>query len=292
MKCEMAEKVFPMVKTEWQKTVGDLEKVLEVFPASLHFALRGADKTLDNPIAASDYDSTASHILFVKDGKGVCDFPEGSIDLYRGIVLYIGRDIQWRIHSDSGEPLEIIEIHFDMVCDSDEVSIPSFMAYFIPDDILKIGIRFHSLYENVNDPSQSTMVSAGVNAFIGQTLLDMYRHAQQQNAVIDPRIETAHQLIEMRKHRNISVKDLAKQAGISERHFRTLFHEAYGMTPKQYHRKVRMHYARFLLREANFSVKQAALEVGYSDVYTFSHQYKEHYGCPPSVDSGDTVDDM
>ncbi|MBK6364670.1 MAG: AraC family transcriptional regulator [Saprospiraceae bacterium] len=37
-----------------------------------------------------------------------------------------------------------------------------------------------------------------------------------------------------------------------------------------------------MLKKDNIPISQLAMEVGYSDIFTFSKAYKQHFGFPPS----------
>jgi AraC-like DNA-binding protein len=54
-----------------------------------------------------------------------------------------------------------------------------------------------------------------------------------------------------------------------------------GKTPKQYIDELRLSNAAMLMTEFGYTVTQAGLAVGYSDVMTFSKMYKRHYGKSP-----------
>ena len=82
-------------------------------------------------------------------------------------------------------------------------------------------------------------------------------------------------------HLNFSIKDLAKQCGCSESHFRRLFKEQMDISPKQFIIKVKMQYAHQLMAEEKLYVKEVASIVGY-DIYEFSKQFKNVYKKSPT----------
>ena len=55
-----------------------------------------------------------------------------------------------------------------------------------------------------------------------------------------------------------------------------------GITPVNYITQVKMKKALEYLYEQNYSVKEVAALVGYTDIYTFSKAFKKIYGIPPS----------
>ena len=76
--------------------------------------------------------------------------------------------------------------------------------------------------------------------------------------------------------------ELAEMCGYSESHFRRLFRDVVGVTPKQYIKKTKMEYALYLLRDEKLPVKEVAATLGYNDTFEFSKQFKTVYGVSPS----------
>ena len=81
---------------------------------------------------------------------------------------------------------------------------------------------------------------------------------------------------------DIDIKKVARESGISEYHFYRLFKNVYGISPYQYLKQKRLEMAKIMLKKDNIPISQLAMEVGYSDIFTFSKAYKQHFGFPPS----------
>lgn len=80
---------------------------------------------------------------------------------------------------------------------------------------------------------------------------------------------------------DFNCKYLAQELHLSETYIRKLFVRYKNMPCRDYIKKVRMEKARQYIFEG-FSVSEAAVNVGYSDVYQFSRAYKKHFGFSPS----------
>lgn len=63
-------------------------------------------------------------------------------------------------------------------------------------------------------------------------------------------------------------------------YFRRAFRDRLGMTPQKFRERKRMEFAIHRLN-MGLTVKQVALELGYSDPYYFSRQFKRHVGASP-----------
>ena len=77
------------------------------------------------------------------------------------------------------------------------------------------------------------------------------------------------------------MRDLAKEAGISERSLFHLFARYLNTTPLQYIAERRIEYAKLLLRNYDTQIKMVAYECGYSDAHYFSRDFKKQTGLTP-----------
>jgi AraC-like DNA-binding protein len=98
----------------------------------------------------------------------------------------------------------------------------------------------------------------------------------------DPKLAEVVRHIDANPHQSLGVTELAEMCGYSESHFRRLFREVMGVTPKQYIKKTKMEYALYLLRDEKLPVKEVAATLGYNDTFEFSKQFKTVYGTSPS----------
>lgn len=76
---------------------------------------------------------------------------------------------------------------------------------------------------------------------------------------------------------------LARQLHMSESHIRRAFRAAYGTTPHQYLRSLRLQRAATLLRTSACGVKEIAFAVGFPDVPWFTRCFTRAFGIPPAA---------
>ena len=95
-------------------------------------------------------------------------------------------------------------------------------------------------------------------------------------------IERVLQLIQSDFTRSYSILELARHARLSTSHFRLLFKQITGMTSVQYSNQIRMLKARDLLASGECNVTEAALAVGFQDIFYFSRLFKKTLGINPS----------
>lgn len=80
---------------------------------------------------------------------------------------------------------------------------------------------------------------------------------------------------------NISIKEIANKCGYSESHFRLLFKNKFGCSPKQYILENR--YKHILIQlQGNSPLEEIAIHNGFKDYYQFSSFFKARSGKSPS----------
>jgi AraC family transcriptional regulator len=75
---------------------------------------------------------------------------------------------------------------------------------------------------------------------------------------------------------------LANVAGLSAFHFSRAFKESFGLPPHRYLTSRRMDRAKELLSQADISVTEIGLELGFSNTSSFSAAFHKHTGTTPS----------
>ncbi|PWV70241.1 AraC family transcriptional regulator [Halomonas sp. A11-A] len=79
----------------------------------------------------------------------------------------------------------------------------------------------------------------------------------------------------------LSVADLAREACLSEAHFRLCFREQAGMTPWQYVRARRLEAARHLLTASDLPLSEVAARTGFASQSALSHAFRQSFGQAP-----------
>jgi len=79
-----------------------------------------------------------------------------------------------------------------------------------------------------------------------------------------------------------SIHQLAKIAAISESKLKKDFKTMYGLPIYEYYQKARMHAAQDKLLTGKYSVKEVAMELGYSNLSNFTIAFKKEFGVLPS----------
>lgn len=97
----------------------------------------------------------------------------------------------------------------------------------------------------------------------------------------DERIHRAVQLINETRT-DLSIPEVAKQCGLSQRNFSRLFLKETGLTPKDYLILRRIDKSKELLRETRMTITDIAFEVGYNSLSKFIETFRRIEGILPS----------
>lgn len=81
----------------------------------------------------------------------------------------------------------------------------------------------------------------------------------------------------------LNIADLAAMCGISHEYFRRLFRSFYNTTPVAYINSLKLARAKELIESGLYTVNEAALASGYTDMSHFSRQFKKATGIAPSL---------
>lgn len=81
---------------------------------------------------------------------------------------------------------------------------------------------------------------------------------------------------------NISVRDVARHINVNRSHFSETFMQQVGIPPVLYLKRLRLEKAHTLLKTTSATVTEIALQLGYTDVGSFTRAFSNYFGLPPS----------
>jgi len=121
-------------------------------------------------------------------------------------------------------------------------------------------------------------------------VIDMPRDCQAGFAVLpmaarhtDEAVKRAETWIHQHCREDFRFEDLARELGLSPRHFIRRFKEATGLSPLDYLQRLRVGAARRLLEERQVGVQEVSSAVGYDDAAFFRDVFKRHTGLSPAA---------
>ena len=87
--------------------------------------------------------------------------------------------------------------------------------------------------------------------------------------------------LDLNYHRKVTVQELLEKLGVSQPYLYRIFHETYGLSPKQYLTNLRLDAAKYALKTTNLSVSDIGASVGYDDVRASSAFFSRLIGISP-----------
>lgn len=230
----------------------------------------------------------------------IAQFPRGKTEIINKEYQY------WLILSGNGQISSEISTFF--LSGHDVLELPSNRTFqFLCTEAMQIGII--SLFDfkspntylqkkNYNDTEMIRKVfflALDFQGFHHENISKMMYHIHHllyetlsntglKDYRINPQIALA--LNEMNKHYlepDYDFNAVIAASSYSASHFHKLFHEAVGYSPIGWIHKRRIEHAQYLLRQPKRpSIKETAMECGYSDAYYFSKMFRKIVGMSPS----------
>jgi transcriptional regulator GlxA family with amidase domain len=100
---------------------------------------------------------------------------------------------------------------------------------------------------------------------------------------LHPGVHRAQDYLIQAQTSSISLREVAAHAQMSVRQLLRAFKEATGISPLQYHQRLRLEIASALLRNQQLSIEAVAQQCGFEDPRHFRRLWKRTFGAPPSL---------
>lgn len=97
-----------------------------------------------------------------------------------------------------------------------------------------------------------------------------------------PSLEAAADSMVRRCQETFSMKAIAKVCELSPGHFRLLFHQHFGCSPRKYLQRARLRRARELMVSTALTVSEISDRVGFETIHSFSRAFRKEEGISPS----------
>ena len=140
------------------------------------------------------------------------------------------------------------------------------------------------MLSNANDLSCSlqSMLSGHVPPSSDKTAILAQLHPRIRGGLPPRAMRRVHEYIEGHLEETISIKALARIAGLSMYHFARAFKQSEGLTPHDYLVQRRVRRAQELLASTDLPLSEIALASGFSDQSHCARRFREHVGITPS----------
>lgn len=225
-------------------------------------------------------------LIYCLEGSGCLELGGKRFRAERSDAFLIPPGNRHLYYADPENPWSIFWIHFqgNMLAETIgwlDVSENNPVMH-VPDTTL-----MHKLFENVytclnyhysNDGL--LLMSSELLRFISQ----MKIHLSSRSATVRNQTNRINESMEfMQDHLdlNLSLEDIARQAGQSVSSYSKMFRKITGETPIDYHIQLKMRKACEMLDQTKMRVSEISEVLGYSDPCYFSRYFKNFQGCSP-----------
>lgn len=119
------------------------------------------------------------------------------------------------------------------------------------------------------------IVAEILRGMAGQTSL------QQPQLAHTPFLERAADAMSRRCHEPLRLGEFAASCTLSVSHFRLLFHQHFGLTPRAFLRRARLRRAQELMAGTSMTLSEIAAKSGFATVHSFSRAFRSQEGMSP-----------
>ena len=241
-------------------------------------------------------------ICYAFQGRGTFHIAEQDFSVQSGEVFITKPGEPHEILSSTDDPLGIYFWSYTLrppnKTDSDEKSIDAFLRAFLSSP-LYVSRRTAAMQRTLELLTEEIVEKEPgyMQAIAGLTtklILDTARSVGDGSSFvesIEPPPKSQEEAITQmivrylrdNYNRSLTLRDVAAQVHLSERHSSRLFHSVMGATIMDYLTSLRLEHAARLLLEPQYSIKQIAQACGYADVRHFTTLFHRRMGVTPGV---------
>lgn len=142
--------------------------------------------------------------------------------------------------------------------------------------------KFHTLFLQMKEAKVGQLPSLLANA---QEIAFLAHELDEKKAVVGKStvIEEANRLMDENIGKETTAHEIAEMLNLGYESFRKLFKEKTGLSPTNFMIQKRINAAKSLLLSQIKSIREIAYELGYSDPFAFSKQFKKVVGKSPEA---------
>jgi len=214
---------------------------------------------------------------YVYKGKGYIECDGQKYTVSAGDCYLLGNELSHKYYSDKDDPMEKtwINLRGNFVsalvktygCDK-----PVVIAHADCSGIFK---RLRECYTSGADYEETNDIAALCAA---EFVITLAKSARKSPDCIEEHIK---EYIDNGFRFGVTVSDLAKRFHLSQPYLISIFHEKFGITPKQYILQKKIWAAKSLLGKESCDMRSIAETLGFSSVYHFSSAFKKATGETP-----------
>jgi AraC-like DNA-binding protein len=226
------------------------------------------------------------NLHFIFAGKGYIKADGRWIELTAGNGFFYGKNLVQEYKTDADDPWDIRWIHFDgegleKLFAGRGWKEPWLFSFGKVERILQLTDDLNRLgeaYESSNEPR--------ISAVLYEILVELLQNSEDLQGLslltYKDKIRKSADYIQSHCTKNLKLEQMAEHAGYSLFYYNRMFHQIMGKTPVQYLLECRILQAKNLLISSKMSIKQIALEAGFSQSSYFIRIFRRFEQITPS----------
>lgn len=216
-------------------------------------------------------------MICILEGSSFYEFEDGAMQMQAGDVIFVARDCyyQRRILTEN---YRTVYVYFYF--DEETENLPPHEVFRGSDGMEMSFMRLYKKWaaHGMAYKSESMSLFYQLYAQLIQANRPNYL-PQAKQELFD---QVMHRISEHYTDAELSVAELAEDAGISEVHFRRCFRKIYKVSPQEYITALRVEHAKERIQYSGGAMDEIAKSVGFRDPGYFSRIFKKKTGFTPS----------
>lgn len=265
----------------------DLKLLSNMFPVFSHIVER-----ICTPSWRIENKGYKKHnLILVYDGKASFHCNEQRFDATCGSLVYFKPGDSRLGYTYENDLMKCFAVDFEYICPVKESEKWTYKYVNLPFDVHEkitnkyLFSRLTGLFRDMSSIwiSGKDNMEIRLRAVFSEILhlLLTYRNDRSINFDKTRKVEKAIHYMVQNLSGDIRLNDISASVGVSHSYLGSIFKEVTGKSPIEYFIKMKMDKARDLLRDGA-SVTEAALMLGFNDIYYFSKCFKKHECTNPS----------
>ncbi|MCR8854458.1 helix-turn-helix domain-containing protein [Lysinibacillus fusiformis] len=220
-----------------------------------------------------------ARLIFPINGIGDVKIEGTNYRIKKGRILHVGPNFPIQFMAVNGAKLEYVVIYFHL-SDGEQPKLPLFNSHFplqVVEHMKLMNIVQQLIETNQKGSHLSFLQSKVLFLNILEEIILLMKVKDYQN------IASILTYIQENFTKNITVNDIANECNWDRRKLCYVFEKRMGVSPLVYLTDLRIQKSKMLLRSSDFSIKEIADRVGYTDYFYFSRVFKKVTGLSPSI---------
>ncbi len=166
---------------------------------------------------------------------------------------------------------------------SDDFSVVRNLAPSVNNMVANREMLFQEIFNNLSKGFTPRIIEY-VNLCFGHllgTFIYANRNSEDLAEESNPMIHRAVQFLEKNLHKKLTLQQIAAEAGFSPTYFTTLFRKQTNYSPLNYFSHLKILKACEFLDYTRMKVKEISFQLGYTDPYYFTRDFKSKMGMSP-----------